>query len=50
MRPIIIFLTQLDFDHMRQLLYEEEEADIFLPKPLSSKTLLNLLNLVNFIW
>ena len=49
MPPVIVFLTQLDFDHMRQLMYLNEEADIFLAKPLTTKNILDLLKLVKII-
>ena len=49
MRPLIVFLSQLDFDQMQYLLYESEQADVFLAKPLSMKKLEHLLRIVKFI-
>ena len=36
-RPLIVFLSQHNFEEMKSLTYESEQCDLFFPKPLSSR-------------
>ena len=38
-RPLIVFLTQMNYEKMKPLIYENEQADIVLSKPLSIEKL-----------
>ena len=47
-RPLIVFLSQLDYGRMLAFTYENEQADIFFPKPISMDKLEHILRLVKF--